>query len=465
MKTSSTTSNKANSNHSEQSNTEQESHSPQRFIDRRGFLTTLGLTAVTLGAINPMSLVSNTILSSFLSNKTQPSKQRKKVLVCIFQRGAMDGLMAVQPYTDMAFLNSRVRLKMLMDDSSVDKQHQLIKLDDRFALHPSFASFTELFQQKQLAVIHGVGSPDSTRSHFDAQDYMENGTPGLKTPSGWLNRAVGTKNTKDNSPFKMVNFTPAQPLSGTGNAETLTINDLAHFALSNNGFASKSNSNQRGSTSTLSVSLEQLYTQTNQELLRTSGKDSFNAMSLISPDIIKNYKPEYNTTYPTSPLGNHLKQVAQLIKLDVGMEIAFVESNGWDTHVQQGTVNGQFARTARDFSRSISAFWNDIARYQDDVVVLTMTEFGRTVAENGTGGTDHGRASCMFLLGNGVDGGKVYGNVPELVKENLADGRDLPVTTDFRSLFYGVVSKHLKVSAKDIVFPNWKGSEMSLFRG
>lgn len=434
-------------------------------IDRRAFLTNLGLSAVAIGCINPFSLVSNTVLSSFLSKKSLGSKQGKKVLVCIFQRGAMDGLMAVQPYTDKAFLDSRVRLKMLMDDTTVDKQNQLIRLDDRFALHPAFSTFSELFQQKQLAIVHGVGSPDSTRSHFDAQDYMENGTPGLKTPSGWLNRTVSSMKNKETSPFRMVNFTPAQPLSGTGNAETLTINDLAHFALSNNGFSSKNSTSQSDAPTTLSVSLEQLYTQTNQELLRTSGKDSFNAMNLISPDVVKSYKPEYNATYPASPLGNHLKQVAQLIKLDVGMEIAFVESNGWDTHVQQGTVNGQFARTARDFSRSIGAFWNDISRYQDDVIVLTMTEFGRTVAENGTGGTDHGRASCMFVLGNGVDGGKVYGKVPELVKENLADGRDLPVTTDFRSLFYGVVNKHLRVTAKDIVFPNWQGSGMNILRG
>ena len=147
------------------------------------------------------------------------------------------------------------------------------------------------------------------------------------------------------------------------------------------------------------------------------------------------YKPAAQAAYPNSPLGNALKQIAQLIKMDVGLEIAFAESGGWDTHSNQGTTAGIFARNANDLSRSIAAFWTDVEAYQDMVTLMTMTEFGRTVKQNGSRGTDHGRASCNFIFGNDVRGGIVYGDVKELAQENLEDGRDLPVTTDFRTVF------------------------------
>jgi uncharacterized protein (DUF1501 family) len=145
--------------------------------------------------------------------------------------------------------------------------------------------------------------------------------------------------------------------------------------------------------------------------------------------------------------------------MDVGLEVAFTESNGWDTHFNQGTDNGIFARNVADLSNSISAFWKDLDAYQDDVMVMTMTEFGRTVHQNGTGGTDHGRGSCNFILGNSVAGGKVYGNVPELAMENLEDGRDLPVTTDFRSVFSSVADAHLSIANDAVLFPGWDGKK------
>jgi uncharacterized protein (DUF1501 family) len=160
-----------------------------------------------------------------------------------------------------------------------------------------------------------------------------------------------------------------------------------------------------------------------------------------------------------------LRQIAQLIKLDVGLEVAFTESGGWDTHFNQGTDNGIFARSVNDLGNSIGAFWKDLESFQDDVTVMTMTEFGRTVHQNGTGGTDHGRASCNFILGNGVAGGKVYGNVAALAAENLEDGRDLPVTTDFRSVFSAVADAHLLIANDKLLFPEWNGTRAAVMKG
>jgi uncharacterized protein (DUF1501 family) len=177
-----------------------------------------------------------------------------------------------------------------------------------------------------------------------------------------------------------------------------------------------------------------------------------------------NYTPANNVQYPASALGNSLKQIAQLIKMDVGLEVAFAESGGWDTHFNQGAANGIFARNVTDLSDSMVAFWKDLEAYQDDVTVMTMTEFGRTVKQNGTGGTDHGRASCNFILGNDVNGGIVHGNIQPLASENLEDGRDLAVTTDFRSVFSEVADKHLKIGNDAVLFPDWKGAKIGVMK-
>lgn len=215
----------------------------------------------------------------------------------------------------------------------------------------------------------------------------------------------------------------------------------------------------------VSGSFEELYDQTTNKLLSRAGKESFDAMKMLNVNNIKNYQPTAGVVYPTSPLGNSLKQIAVLIKMNIGLEVAFAESGGWDTHFNQGAANGAFARNVKDFSNSIAAFWKDLSAYQDDVTVMTMTEFGRTAAQNGTGGTDHGRASCLFVLGNDVQGGKVYNNIKTLAKEDLEDGRDLPVSTDFRSVFSSVANNHLKINNNKILFPTWDGTQMNLMNG
>ncbi len=387
------------------------------------------------------------------ANKLFMPYKKKKVLVCIFQRGAMDGLMAVSPYTD-AYLK-QMRPTLFMSPAATEGKQ--FDLDGRFGLHPAFDALYPFFKEGRLAIVHGVGSPNNTRSHFDAQDYMESGTPFNKgTASGWLNRAVGLLG-HDATPFRAVSITSALPRSLYGDNEAVAINNLQDFAIQMKGNPIAANM--------VAGSFEELYDQTTNKLLNRAGKESFDAMKMLNVNNIKNYQPTAGVVYPNSPLGNSLKQIAVLIKMDVGLEVAFAESGGWDTHFNQGAANGTFSRNAKDFSDSIAAFWKDMNAYQDDVTVMTMTEFGRTAAQNGTGGTDHGRASCAFIIGNDVAGGKVYNNIKSLAKEDLEDGRDLPVTIDFRASFSSVANNHLKINNNSVLFPDWDGYTLNLMKG
>lgn len=387
------------------------------------------------------------------SRKILSPYKKKKVLVCIFQRGAMDGLMAVSPYSDPFLKTLRPTLYM----SPAATEGKMVDLDGRFGLHPSLSAFAPFFTEGRMAIVHGVGSPNTTRSHFDAQDYMESGTPFSKsTSSGWLNRAVGLLG-HEGTPFRAVSLTSSLPRSLYGDNESLAINNLQDFAIQMRG--------NPLATNLAAKSFESLYDQTSSQILNKTGKESFDAMKMLNVNNIKNYQPSNGVVYPNSPLGNSLKQIATLIKMDVGMEVAFAESGGWDTHFNQGTVNGALGRNLKDFSDCIAAFWKDMDAYQDEVTVMTMTEFGRTAHQNGTGGTDHGRASCLFVLGNDVKGGKVYNNMKSLAKEELEDGRDLPVSTDFRSVFSAVANGHLRINDNKILFPQWEGNGLGLMKG
>jgi len=418
-------------------------------IERRAFMKSgaLALFASGFGGLPSF------IAQAANSNKIIQPYKKNKTLVCIFQRGAMDGLMTVSPYADTNLKILRPSLYM----SPSEKEGGLIDLDGKFGLHPAMAALSGYFTDKQMAIVHGVGSPNNTRSHFDAQDYMEAGTPYNKgTASGWLNRVVGLMG-HEASPFRAVSLTNSLPRSLYGNNEALAISNLQDFAIQARNTPITMNS--------ASKSFEQLYDQTSSSLLSKTGKESFDALKMLNLNTLKNYQPAKDIVYPTSALGNALKQIAVLIKMNLGLEVAFAESGGWDTHVNQGTTNGGLARNLKDFSESIAAFWKDLAAYQDDVTVMTMTEFGRTAHQNGTGGTDHGRASCLFVLGNDVQGGKVYQNLKSLAKEDLEDGRDLPVSTDFRSVFSAVANRHLNINDNKILFPEWSGNSLNLMKG
>ena len=402
-------------------------------------------TGIAGGIPSFIAKAANSVKSNYLFKKN-------KTLVCIFQRGAMDGLMAVSPYSDPNLKIMRPTLYM----SPAQTEGKQFDLDGRFGLHPSFESLYPFFGENRMAIVHGVGSPNTTRSHFDAQDYMESGTPFSKgTPSGWLNRAVGLMG-HDATPFRAVSLTSAMPRSLYGDNEAVAINNLQDFAIQMRGNPMAANM--------AAGSFEELYDQTSNSILNKAGKESFDALKMLNVNNIKNYQPTAGVIYPNSPLGNSLKQIAVLIKMNIGVEVAFAESGGWDTHFNQGAANGTFARNAKDFSDSIAAFWKDLAAYQDDVTVMTMTEFGRTAAQNGTGGTDHGRASCLFVLGNDVKGGKLYQNIGSLAKESLEDGRDLPVSTDFRAVFSSVANGHLQINNNAVLFPKWEGQGIGIMK-
>jgi uncharacterized protein (DUF1501 family) len=419
-------------------------------ISRKAFLKSGGLTlfGIGIGGIPAfMAQAANLVQEPALF-------KRRKILVSIFQRGAMDGLMAVSPFNDQ-FLKA-ARPGLFMPATKGGNVPSLIDLDGRFGLHPAMQAFESVFREKRLAIVHGMGSPNNTRSHFDAQDYMESGTPFNKgTSSGWLNRAVGLLG-HEATPFQAVSLTSSMPRSLYGEMPALAISNLQDFSIQMR--ANPMNANR------ISKSFEDLYDQTASGLLKTTGKDSFDAVKMLQKTDVRNYKPANDVVYPASPLGNSLKQIAQLIKMDVGLEVAFAESGGWDTHFNQGAANGIFARNVTDLSQSIIAFWKDMEIYQDDLTVMTMTEFGRTVKQNGTGGTDHGRASCNFILGNDVNGGIVHGKVDTLAPENLEDGRDLAVTTDFRSIFSELAERHLQITDKKLLFPGFNGGSIGVIK-
>jgi uncharacterized protein (DUF1501 family) len=420
---------------------------------RRAFLKSGGLALFGVGL---MGGIPSFMAEAAASDKILGPYKKKRVLVCIFQRGAMDGLMAVTPFSDTYLQAARPDLSL--SAVAAGREKTLIDLDGRWGLHPGMKAFEPLFRDGRLGIVHGIGSPNNTRSHFDAQDYMESGTPFNKgTASGWLNRAVGLLGHDAATPFTAVSLTSALPRSFYGDHPSLAIGNLQDFAIQLRGNPAAANSAAK--------SFEDLYDQTSAGLLHETGKESFEAMKLLQQADVHNYRPAAGAIYPNSPLGNSMRQIAQLIKMDVGLEVGFTESNGWDTHFNQGTDSGIFARNVADLSNSIAAFWQDLGAYQDDVTVMTMTEFGRTVHQNGTGGTDHGRASCNFILGSRVDGGKVHGDVPALAIENLEDRRDLPVTTDFRSVFSAVADMHLQISDDKILFPDWNGKRAGVMKG
>jgi uncharacterized protein (DUF1501 family) len=402
--------------------------------NRRVFLRNGGMAMVALGSV-PRFLE-----RSLLAAETAASN--RPVLVTVFQRGAMDGLMAVPPLGDAQL--SRVRPSLAMSGARAARESQLIDLDCGFGFHPSLSPFEDLWLDGDLAVVHAVGSPDPTRSHFDAQDYMETGTPGRKgTPSGWLNRVAGM-GADDGSPLQAVALARSLPRSLLGPSPAVAVEDIRHFSLT-------------GPAATLAA-----YNETSSELLSGQARATAEALRLM--DQVRRTSRPTSQGYPDSALGRSLAQIAALIRADVGLEIACADSDGWDTHTAQGTVNGTFARRADDLASALAAFWTDLGHHRSSVVVLTMTEFGRTVAENGSGGTDHGHGSCLFVLGTSVQGGKVHGDFPGVRPEQLFEGRDLAVTTDFRAVFSEVAGAHLGIEKPEALFPGWSGTPLPLFR-
>jgi uncharacterized protein (DUF1501 family) len=410
-------------------------------MERRVFVKSGALALVTMG-LSP-SFLRRTAFGMELVNAP-----KGKVLICLFQRGAADALSIVVPHGEKAYYAMRPSINIPQPSRS--SPAAAIDLDGFFGLHPALAPFKPLYDRGLLAPVHAVGSPSTTRSHFDAQDYMETGTPDVKgTADGWLNRYLAVKGTCDEcnlarTPFRAVSLTPQTPRILEGPSATVAMNSLDEFSVRATGSSAER--------------LEALYRTGSADLVHGTGAEMFDAVKMLRSANPQKYLPQNGADYPRSQFGVRLLQIAQLIKANVGLEIAFADVGGWDTHVNQGSSTGQLAQRLDDFSRSIAALVTDLGDRMDDVVILTMSEFGRMARENGNRGTDHGHAGALFVIGGHVKGGKVHGKWPGLEQEQLYEGRDLALTTDFRSVFAEVVQDHLGARALDRIFPGFSAS-------
>jgi len=401
-------------------------------ISRRVFLKNGGLALVSLG-----------FAPEFLARTVAASPSRRRVLVTVFQRGAVDGLNMIVPFGDKAYYAARPSIAIARPGSGPDAA---LDLDGFFGMHPRLAPLKAFFDAKQLAIVHASGSHDETRSHFDAQDYMESATPGVKsTPDGWLNRYLHAKEHEKATPFRAVALAPQLPRALQGLAPALAIGQISQFGI-----------RAAGSSDMVQSSFEAEYAAAAQGVLHQTSRDAFDAIRMLKSADPSRYAPENGAEYPRSAYGDALKQIAQLIKADVGLEVAFAESGNWDHHVNEGAAVGLLANRLDDFARGIAALVRDLGDRMADVVIMTMSEFGRAVAENGNRGTDHGHGNAMMVLGGNVRGGKVYGRWPGLAPDQRYEGRDLAVTTDFRAVFAEVVKTHMGLQNTQPVFPGFK---------
>lgn len=401
-------------------------------ITRRAFMKGGAMAAIGTAAIP-------SFLARAAFGATEAGNINKR-LVVIFQRGAADGLNIVVPQAERAYYAMRPTINI--------PQAKVIELNGFFGLHPALASLKPLWDQKHLAVVHAAGSPDTTRSHFDAQDYMESGTPGIKaTSDGWLNRTLQSEMAAD-TPFRAVALGTSLPRILAGSAPAVAVSNIGGFGIAG------------GSPGAAPVvnTFEAMYAQSLDSVLHGTGRETFEAVRMLKATDPQHYTPSAGANYPRGRFSDSLRQTAQLIKANLGVQVAFTDIGGWDHHVNEGAVEGQLAGVLREFAESIAAFWIDLGPLADETVIITMSEFGRTARENGNRGTDHGHANVMFLLGGPVRGGHVYGSWPGLEQAQLCEGRDLALTTDFRRVVGEAVSRHLGNRKLSTVFPGFENS-------
>ena len=399
-----------------------------------------------------LALVGTSVIPAFLARSVyaqmDTAAANGKKLVVIFQRGACDGLNVLVPHAEPNYYTMRPTIAI--------QKSEVLDLDGFFGLHPAMASLKPMWDSKHFAAIHAVGSPDPTRSHFDAQDYMESGTPGVKaTTDGWLNRALAAGPARTpSSPFRAVALSTQVPRTLQGRVPAVAVANLQDFSVGGRG----------PQATPVATAFQAMYDDSTDAVLHGTGRETFEAIRMLKAADPAKYKPAAGVTYPNGAFGNSMKQIAQLLKANLGVEAAFADLGGWDTHQNQGAASGQLANRLREFSDGLAAFWLDMGDGAESVTVVTMSEFGRTARQNGTGGTDHGHANVMLVLGGSVKGGKVYGRWPGLADEQLNEGRDLAVTTDFRSILGEATSRTLGARRLDVVFPGTLLTQSSFLR-
>lgn len=415
-------------------------------LTRRQALKTSALAAAALPAWMPR-----------LAFRQAGAPARGDTLVCIFQRGGMDGLSAVIPYQERRYYDTRPRIAFKAPNPSDPKTS--LRLDDRFALNPALAGFKRIWDEGRLAVVHATGAPHGSRSHFEAMGYMERGTPGeTRLSTGWLGRHLAATARQTDSPFRAIGFGGAVQEALRGPVPAAALRSIADFHL-------------RGDTAELArfkAQLEALWC--GQDWLAEDTRAVFSALDLLEKADPARHQPENGAVYPQTGLGQGLKQIAQLIKADVGLEVACIDMGGWDTHINQiwgngDVTQGQMYNLLRQLDQAVTAFYLDIGGRWDDpgVTLLTMSEFGRRVAQNSGNGTDHGEGSCMFLVsGAAVQG--VHGDWPGLEPENLALGEDLAITTDYRDILSELLVGRLLDGDLPAIFPGYQAQFHGVLR-
>jgi uncharacterized protein (DUF1501 family) len=394
-----------------------------------------------------VAMVGMSMMPAFLRRAIAATPMpNKKQFVVLFQRGAADGLNIVVPFAEPNYYRLRPSIAIPQPNRG-NNGDSAIDLDGYFGLHPSLAPLATLFHKNQLAIVHAAGSPDPTRSHFDAQDFMESGTPGVKaTEDGWLDRVLQTIPEESASPFRAVAMGQNLPRMLRGSAGAIALPDLKQFKVMPQS-AAMANVAEGG--------FEAMYAQSVDHALHGTGTETFEAIDLLRKVDASKFPAENGAQYPTSRLGQSIQQIGQLIKAQIGVEVLFVDCGGWDNHVNEGGAQGQLANLLKDLGQGLAAFHQDLGDRMADIVVVTMSEFGRTAKENGNRGTDHGHANCMFVMGGDVKGGQVYGKWPGLEEHQLNEGRDLALTTDFRSVVGEVLTRHIGVKDLAPVFPGF----------
>jgi uncharacterized protein (DUF1501 family) len=381
---------------------------------------------------------------------TERVDARGDVLVTIFQRGGMDGLSVVIPYGDgKAYYDRRPTISVPApgrgDGTAID-------LDGHFGLHPALRPLQDIYDAKHLAVVHATGSSDPTRSHFNAMEYMERGTPGDKMVStGWINRHLQTAAWQNDSPFRAVGMGAMLQGSLRGPVSALALKSITDFHLGG----------RDDQLAGIQDTLARLYSiDAPDDALDTQATEVFSALKILQRLSATTYAPENGAVYPETDFGRGLKQAAQLIKADVGLEVSCIDIGGWDTHEAQGDVQGQLPSILTEFGQGLSAFYQDLGEQISRVTLVTMSEFGRRVEENASKGTDHGHGNCMFLMGGGVNGG-VYTRWPGLADYQLDNG-DLAITTDYRDVLAEILTARLLNPALDQIFPGYKPNSLGI---
>ncbi len=408
----------------------------EKSLTRRDFLKAGGLATAGLAVY---------AMPSWLRAAALSANSHDKTLVVLFQRGAADGLNIVVPFADPLYQHARPTISL----KEPGKDAGVLDLDGKFGLHPTLSTLMPLWKNGQMAIIHAAGSPDGSRSHFDAQDNMETGTPGVSTTlDGWLNRALSTT-LKNADPLTAVALTARLPLILRGNYPVSAMTSA-------NGYDFSMGAQE-------SDTIASLYEGYPESMVSNAGKETCDSVKLVQ-SLLKNAPISLaSANYSQSELGHRFSDLAKLIKAGAGVKVGFLDVGGWDNHYEEGSIQGYLSYALKDFGQNIAAFFKDLDEKTKDVILVSMTEFGRTLNENGARGTDHGHGSVMFVIGGPVKGGKIYGRWPGLEPENLYEARDLQVTTDFRQVHLEVLQKHLRITHHSSVFPGFNpGSNLGL---